>query len=194
VEGIVPPTTRAKQIRDQGRQLTKESDETRKAAIAAQLAELYRSDSDPLIRLEILRALGGYPSSISAEIVELALQDTDKDLRIVACQLLAQWADNASVTRLARVANSDSSPDVRLAAVRALGRTRNPAAVDALAQALEDRDPAMQYQAMAALRQVSERDFGFDAQRWREYFRRRQDGDYIAAGYPHPMAPWTTHQ
>ena len=66
---------------------------------------------------------------------------------------------------------SDTDLDVRLAAAEALGEIRDPASVPALGVALQDRDPAMQYQAVCSLRQVAPTDLGNDVERWRQYVK-----------------------
>jgi HEAT repeat protein len=58
-----------------------------------------------------------------------------------------------------------------MAAARALGGTRDPASVAALGTALDDKDPAMQYRAMAALKNVSGKDLGNDVRAWQQYVK-----------------------
>ena len=58
-----------------------------------------------------------------------------------------------------------------LAAARGLASYRGPAAERALAIALDDKDPALQYRAMQSLREISDRDYGNNAVAWREYLR-----------------------
>ena len=70
---------------------------------------------------------------------------------------------------LSQVLTGDDDPDVRLEAIEALGQCRDPAAVAALGPALEDRDPAMQYRAVLALKELTGEDFGNDVDRWRQY-------------------------
>lgn len=63
----------------------------------------------------------------------------------------------------------DAELDVRLSAIRTLGSLRDKAAIPTLAKALEDPDPAVQYRAVASLKQVSGRDLGDDVNAWREW-------------------------
>jgi HEAT repeat protein len=72
---------------------------------------------------------------------------------------------------LAGTLSSDVEMDVRLAAVKALGETRDAGAVAALGEALEDRDPAMQYQAVRSLRNLTGEKLGNDVNLWRQYVR-----------------------
>jgi HEAT repeat protein len=58
---------------------------------------------------------------------------------------------------------------VRLKALRELGALGSDAAVPALARALEDPDPAIQYRAVGSLKQVSGRDLGDDVNAWRAW-------------------------
>jgi len=68
--------------------------------------------------------------------------------------------------------DGDRSMDVRLTAARALGTIRDPQAVAALATALEDSDPAMQYQAVLSLEKSTGENLDGNVQRWRDYVRR----------------------
>ena len=58
---------------------------------------------------------------------------------------------------------------MRLKALRELGALGDAAAVPALARALEDPDPAVQYRAVGALKAVSGRDLGDDVNAWRSW-------------------------
>ena len=57
----------------------------------------------------------------------------------------------------------------RLRAVRMLGQLKDKEAIPVLAKALEDPDPAVQYRAVASLKQVSGRDLGDDVNKWRAW-------------------------
>ena len=50
-----------------------------------------------------------------------------------------------------------------------MGKTRDPAAIAALAAALEDTDVAMQHRAVCSLRDITGESLGNDVDRWRQY-------------------------
>jgi HEAT repeat protein len=65
----------------------------------------------------------------------------------------------------------DVDADVRLAAAKALGESKNPEAVAALGEALNDPDPAMQYHAMLSLQRVTGKNLGNSVDRWQRYVK-----------------------
>lgn len=136
--------------------------------ISSELAVQIRTETDPMIRVEIIRTLTGYRTATADSILRAALQDTDPDARIAACRA---WATRGSegVGMLAEALSSDVDPDVRLTAARALGQTGDRGAIAALGTALEDPDPAMQYCAVASLRKITGEDLGRDVDRWRQF-------------------------
>ncbi|MCS7239278.1 MAG: HEAT repeat domain-containing protein [Thermoguttaceae bacterium] len=183
VPGVVPPRERILEVRKLGRELAA-AGEFGRAEIAQKLLAAYQAEDDPNIRWEIFRAFGEDRYSEAEALVELALRDRDPDLRLAACRRLGRWGGPDAVRRLAEVLARDESPQVRLAAIRALGQTREPSAAPVLAEVLESRDPAFQYQAMAALSEVTGKNFGWNADKWRQYL--------AAAGLaPHGSQPET---
>jgi HEAT repeat protein len=152
--------------------------------IAAQVASIYPGEPDPLVRLEIIRALGVCPGATAEATLREAAKDKDADVRVAVCQSLGkQRGATASEVLRERLA-SDSDIDVRLAAAEGLGGIRDPASVAALGAVLDDRDPAIQYQAVQSLRQVAPTDLGNDVDRWRQYVK---DGS-IAPAKPFSLA------
>jgi hypothetical protein len=140
--------------------------------ISAELAAAYQSEEDPLIRVEIVRAICGYPTSSASSVLQAALDDSDARVRQVACEAWAERGGPQAATELTRVLSSDVDKDVRLAAARGLGETGDRTAVAALGDVLTERDPAMQYVAVQSLREVTGEDLGNDVSRWREYIQR----------------------
>ena len=82
---------------------------------------------------------------------------------------------------LSEALRGDVDADVRLAAAKALGETKNTAATAALGEALNDSDPAMQYQGVLALQKVTGKDLGDDVNRWQQY---------VKNGQPEPTLSW----
>lgn len=168
VPGVVPPYQKIEEIRRLGKHMAT-APEPEREQLARRLVEAYQAEDDPNVRWEIFRACGDTRSPEGQALVELALHDPEPDLRIAACERLGRWRGPEAASRLAAVATQDQSRAVRLAAVRALGRVKDPAALPVLAEMLEDRDPAFQYQAMAALKELTGQNLGWDAERWRNY-------------------------
>jgi HEAT repeat protein len=187
VEGVVPPAQKIDEIRRLGRQL-KASSGPEQEILQQQLLALYQAEQDPNIRWEIFRSFGVERSPQNLALVELALNDPEVDLRIAACMRLGQWGGSDSAERLAQVLTAEKSPAVRFAAVRALGQTRCPQAIAALAAVLEERDPAFQLAAMESLKQLTGKNFGWNAEKWRDYVRSAWAGspDHAVAGQASP--------
>ena len=168
VPGIPPPAERIAVLRKMGKKASwAKPDEQER--ISGELAAAFRVEADPLIRMEIVHALSGYPTAASASVLHAALSDSDADVRVAACEAWGKRGGAEAAATLSGVLSSDVDVDVRLTAARALGETGDPGAVAALGEALEDRNPAMQYRAVSSLRKISGEDFGNDVNRWRQY-------------------------
>jgi HEAT repeat protein len=139
--------------------------------LAAELAQRFTGEPDPLLRERLVTALAPVPSPAASEALRQAVQDRDTAVRLRAVEA---WGDRPvaeAIPVLAEVLASDTDTDVRLAATRALGRFRDPAAVRPLSVALEDSDPALQYRAVQSLKKITDRDFGADLVAWRRFAR-----------------------
>jgi hypothetical protein len=168
VPGIVPPAERIAVLRKLGQKAAWAKGAERERT-SADLATAFREEGDPIIRAEIVRAIGAYGTASSQSVVRAALEDSDRDVRVAACDAIGKQHTPEAVTLLSAALGRDVDVDVRLAAARALGRTGQPTAVSALAEALEDRDPAMQFRAVESLELCTGEDFGRDVNRWRQY-------------------------
>ena len=93
------------------------------------------------------------------------------------------------VSALRAVMENDDKLDVRLAAIDALGRLPSTETVSALAIALNDRDPAVQYAAVESMKAVSGQDLGNDVAVWREYAASEQ-GQATIASKPKGWSPF----
>jgi HEAT repeat protein len=155
--------------------LEKQANEARAAGTAAEtafttdLAHALLAEHDPRVRSEIVRLAAGFDTPSALAICRGALEDPDERVRKAACDAWGGRGGPEAVTLLTHRYETDTDIDVRLRAVRMLGGVKDQAAIPALARALEDSDPAVQYRAVAALRQVSGRDLGDDVNRWRAW-------------------------
>lgn len=144
------------------------------------LAEQLLTEHDARVRCEIVAIAGDFDTASAAAICKGALQDPDDRVRMRACDVWRTRGGAEAVQLLANRYRADRELDVRLRAIRMLGELENEGAVPVLAEALEDPDPAVQYRAVAALKQVSGRDFGNDVNAWRAW-----------AANPGDAEPWS---
>ncbi len=126
-------------------------------------------EHDPQVRRRILAVAADFDTPSAVAICKGALQDPDPEVRMEACAVWAKRGGPEAVSLLAARVTADTELDVRLRALRMLGELGDERAIPVLAKALEDPDPAMQYRAVAALKQVSGRDLGDDVNKWREW-------------------------
>ena len=138
-------------------------------ALAAKWADEYRVESDPLVKAQLVRVIAYCGSPVAGEILNEAIRDTDREIRIAACDAWIVHGGPQMVTQLSNIWRTDPAIDVRLAAGRSLGKAEGPEVVKALAAGLEDPSPAIQYRAVASLRETTGKDFGDDANAWREF-------------------------
>ena len=165
---VPSPADRIASLQKLAREATRKNTEE-KQQTALELGQSIRMEEDPLIRAEIVRTLGEYPGEVSGPVLRAALGDPDAEVRMVACEVWGRRADQQAAALLGGILGGDIDTDVRLAAARALAGSKDPVAVAALGQALEDRDPAIQYRAVLSLREVTGENFGNDVDRWRQY-------------------------
>ena len=153
------------QLSSQGQYLP-QPDQARKAL---EIAEKLPTESDPLLREAMVKALAGLKVAEAETPLKQALKDPDHRVRIAACQSWGSRDAAGAVPALAETLGSDTHLDVKLAAVRSLGGYPGQPAVKALGLALDDPDPALQYRAIQSLKAVSGRDYGNNLYSWREF-------------------------
>jgi len=175
VPGLVSPADRLAVLRKM-REKAAWAKPDEQERISDELAAAFAEEADPLIRAEIVRAAGGYPTATADSLLRTAMNDSDSDVRVAGCEGWGKRRSPEAVGLLSSTLASDVDADVRLAAARALGETGDPGAVAALGEALEDRDPAMQYLAVRSLKNVTGKDLDGDVERWRQYVRGETPG------------------
>lgn len=141
--------------------------------VVAELAERIQTETDPTVRVEIIKALGDSRSPSAMAVLRAGLgyprPDPDPEVRATICQAYGRIGGVEARTALAAALANDPDDDVRVEAARSLGAFREGANVQALAAALDDANIAVQYMAMQSMKGVSGQDFGDDAKAWREY-------------------------
>lgn len=179
VSGVVTPAAKIAQLKKLSSEAAKSDKETRHRVVE-QLVTAIRSETDPLIRAEIIRTLGDYPDPAADQVLNSALNDPDADVRIAACEAWGKRGDAQAAGLLAPLLSADVNQDVRLAAARALGKIKDQQAIAALGEALADSDPAMQYRAVLSLKEITGQDLGNNVDRWRQF---------VKEGHPQPAKP-----
>jgi hypothetical protein len=170
VPGIPSPAERVAKLRKMGEKAAWAKPEEQER-ISRELAAAFQDEPDPIIRLEIVRAIGEYRTDAATSVLDTALKDSEPDVRMVACQAWGKHGGPRAAAKLSEVLRTDVDLDVRLTAARALGETGESGAVAALGESLEERDPAMQYQAVQSLRNVTGEDLSNDVNQWRRYVK-----------------------
>ena len=151
---------------------------------SAQFLQDFKAEADPQLRVELLRIAGALPGEACWTLVESGLHDENPGVQIQACRLAAKARVPQAIALLANLAQEAPDQDLRQAAIKALGQYKDPAAAQALARVLHDRDPAIQYLAVRSLRQSTGQDFGYDVEKWLAYLEGQvpnsQSGSAIA--------------
>ena len=134
--------------------------ETEDADVFVALATAVRVHGDGRFTGELLAALDGNRPGV----------------RQAAAEALAALADPALVRRLrAAAADPGADPGARQAALWALGRSGRKQAAAALLEQLTGANEALRRAAADALADLSGRDYGLDAARWRAWWERHKD-------------------
>jgi oligoendopeptidase F len=114
------------------------------------------TDSDPFVRLSALEALGktynGTRQELASLLIETSKQDTDKDIRLTAIRLLAHSFPKPTGK------NIENTPDEIETMI-----------IQALAEALYDKVPAVRYEAMQSLHKITGKDYGNNIDRWIQF-------------------------
>ncbi len=139
--------------------------------IAQKLAQMVDTEPVLLLRIEAVKLLGELDSPVAESSLLKASKDSNADVRLAAVHACGAKANPAALHVLQEVVGADTDIDVRLAATRELRNFRGPGAVQALALAIEDSDPALQVRAVDSLAVVTGQKFGGDIQAWRQFVK-----------------------
>lgn len=160
--------TRIKKLAERSKAVKSESTQ-QQLEFTQDLVRMMLEEHDPRVRSKILETAAEYDTSAATAICTGAMQDPNEMVRTRACDVWAKRGGPDAVQLLATRFQTDADLDVRLRALKMLGELKDKQAIPVLARALEDADPAVQYRAVASLKQVSGRDLGNDVNAWREW-------------------------
>jgi HEAT repeat protein len=133
--------------------------------------EMLMTDSNPMVRAQVMRALGSsYQQEAVAHLVA-GLEDPDPQVRRDAAIGLQFTFSSEAIGPLTRHATGDVDDDVRINAVRALQRADTPEGIRALISALEDKNAAVVFYAHQALGMLTHQDFKYDSDAWLAWYQ-----------------------
>jgi HEAT repeat protein len=141
--------------------------------VSAELAQRIQTETDPAVRIEIVKALGDSRSASAADVLRAGLgyprPDPDAEVRLAICASWGRVGGDEARAMLASALANDTDGDVRVQAAQSLGEFNHSGNMQALAAALEDSNIAVQHAAMQSMKSVTGQDFGEDAKAWQEY-------------------------
>jgi HEAT repeat protein len=178
---IITPDMRAASIREFGPRAEDATDSER-LSMCEELAKQIRTEPDPICRRAIQETIAEFDVPLASAVLVAGLSDQDRDVRTVCCRMLAKRQDQSAIAPLSRMVAADADAEVRMAAIDALGKFKSPAAVQGLAAAVKDRDPAMQYAGVEAMKTASGEDLGNDVAAWRQYADTLPQNPALGAG------------
>lgn len=165
---IITPAMRIAAIREAGAR-ARDTDETEQTKSVDELVAQIRTEPDPLVRRAIQEAVSEHSTPLARDVLIAGLKDEDMDVRFTCCQKLGLRGESEAVAPLKELLEGDENLDVRLAATDALGKINTPESVAALSIAVKDRDPALQYAGVEALKNLSGQDLGNDVKAWQQF-------------------------
>ncbi len=172
---IITPAMRIAAIRE-GAARARNADATEQKRSVDELVAQIRTERDPLVRRAIQESIAEYQVPLAREVLIAGLNDDDIEVQMACCRKLGKRAEPEAVAPLRQVLQSSDNLDLRLAATDALGQINAPEAIEALSLAVKDRDPALQYAGVEALKNLSGQDLGRDVKAWQQF---TEQGDAV---------------
>jgi HEAT repeat protein len=83
--------------------------EPEKAAYARDLAQRIQAESDPLVRVEIIQALGECRDPVALAVLKAGLEDPDSDVRMACCESWTKIGGPQAAEALGSVLGADTS-------------------------------------------------------------------------------------
>jgi HEAT repeat protein len=140
------------------------------ASAAAELARRLKDEQSPVMRAELVRALGEFRVPTAQSAVAAAMSDENSHVRVAASKALGRHPSQEGFLALSSAVADDGNQDVRIAAARELREFKDFQTPPALRPALDDNDPALQLAAMQSLQSLTGRmEYGNSVATWREY-------------------------
>jgi hypothetical protein len=188
IPGLDPPHQRKKIIQEKGKQGAA-AGKSEREILVAQLVYEYQTSPDSNMRREAVDALAKIPHPDRDRHLREILKDENPFVRLSALEALSKTYSGSRedlMTLLINQVKTDLDKDVRLVSVRILGdvcpqtnliykdpseRMFADSVILELGNLLQDRVPAVRYEAMRSLNKITGKDYGHDVNRWQQYVR-----------------------
>ncbi|MBC8354958.1 MAG: HEAT repeat domain-containing protein [Planctomycetes bacterium] len=141
--------------------------------VIPRLRGIIQDSTNSVLRAEATMTLAEFGTPETIPTLQLVANDADADVRIAACKAWGRRGGPEAIEVLSRIVNGDSDLDVRLAATAELANFQDRQSLEALAVALNDKDPALQHRAVQSLKSVSGQDYGDNVPAWRDFVEGR---------------------
>jgi hypothetical protein len=149
-----------------------DSAEQKAEAVRVLIAKFEEGHEPIATRALICKTLGTLGDPAARGMMLKAVSDSEGLIRAQACRALGRVGKPEDATILTRVMTVDTLEDCRIAAIEALGtmKARDPRIAEVLVGGLEHDDPAVRLASLEALRSITGKDVGTEAEDWQKYF------------------------
>jgi hypothetical protein len=128
------------------------------------------NDPDPLVRAVAIRALNRARDATAVPVLIVGLSDAHEWVRLESAKALVRLPDpSATAPLLQALRRPDETRDVRIAVVDALRHYQTLEVARTLTSLLAERDFSIVWQSRRSLRDITQKDFRYDASKWQSY-------------------------
>lgn len=153
-------------------------DESKKSSWAEVLERLIKGDGkiqkdpSPELRTLAVQTIASIPGPATIRALNSASTDESEKVRLAACEAWRSVKGTDAKNMLMTLArNPKETPSIRRAATNALSEFSDEDVKSTLSSILDDKSPALQYQAAMSLKKITGRDYGGDIDAWRDYMQ-----------------------
>jgi HEAT repeat protein len=128
------------------------------------------ADENLEVRKRVTRILGEIKDPRAVQCLLLALDDKDRNVRMLAADSLGQIGKPSTEGLLGVLKNKEKPIETRADAAWALGKIGDPSAVEPLIVVLDEGDADVRLQASRALGRITSKDFGESSAEWQKWW------------------------
>lgn len=136
---------------------------------ALQLEQLIQSDPSPEFRARAVQAIATIQNDTVTRALNRASADDVEKVRMAAANSWGRQKTAPARDMLLSMASTDASNSVRVIAIRSLGNFEDLEVRQSLTALMDDRSPAIQYEAAQSLAKLTGRNYGGDFASWKKF-------------------------